>query len=132
LKKFIKNYWKTILVTLVICYLCFAPPKTFGDATSVFKNADKLVHFFMFFVLAISIYIDNQHNTLKHKWAVILFCWIFPVIFGLAIEGVQYFFLPLRTGDLKDWFFDCLGYIHGIVTIKLFYKLKNRINGTTN
>lgn len=132
MKNIIKNYWKTALVTFAICYLCFAPPKTFGDLPSLVKNADKIVHFFMFFVLAMAIYLDFRHNALKNKWAIFLFCWIIPILFGLWIEAIQYFFLPLRTGDLKDWFFDSLGYIHGFVTIKIFYKIKERKNGTTN
>jgi len=155
LKKIIKNYWKTALITLVISYLCFAPPKTFGNAPAMlFHNADKLVHFLMFYVLAIAIYLDYQRNTLNRHCALyaqspentdiksqiqnrekvyfIVFCWIFPILFGLAIEGVQHFFIPLRQGDLKDWFFDVLGYVLGFFAVKLFYKNKTKINGTTN
>jgi VanZ family protein len=106
------------------------PPRTFEGAPALFANADKLVHFFMFFVLAIAVYLDYQQNKYASEHvAKILFCWCFPVLFGLAIEGVQHFFLPLRTGDLRDWFFDCLGYIHGFVSTKIFFKIKNK-NGT--
>jgi len=151
LKKIIKNYWKTALITLVICYLCFAPPKTFGNApTMFFQNADKLVHFLMFFVLAIAIYLDYQRITSyrhcgldeqspeknqiqnKEKVYFFAFCWIFPILFGLSIEGVQQFFIPLRQGDIKDWYFDVLGYVLGFFAVKLFYKNKTKTNGTTN
>lgn len=133
LKNFIKNYWKTTLATAVICYLCFAPPKTFDGAPVLFPHADKLVHFFMFFVLAITVYVDYQRNTYSQPKATkILFCWCFPVLFGLAIEGIQHFLLPLRSGDLMDWFFDCVGYIHGFVLTTIFFKIKIKTNGTKN
>jgi len=86
----------------------------------------------MFFFLAITISIDYQHNIFKNKMAAIAFCWVFPVLFGLAIEGVQHFFLPMRQGDLKDWFFDCLGYIHGFVAAKTFFKIKAKTNGKSD
>lgn len=150
--KFIKNYWKTILATLMICYLCFAPPKTFSASPTLFNNADKLVHFFMFFFLAIVIFIDYQHNKLgnshrqcwselqyteenkiqndndilKNRLTALLFCWVFPVLFGLFIEGVQHFFLSFRQGDLKDWLFDCIGYINGFLLAKICFKSKQK------
>ncbi|MDR1652680.1 MAG: VanZ family protein [Prevotellaceae bacterium] len=134
MKNFIKNYWKTALVTAIICYFCFVPLKAFGEMhPPLFANFDKLVHFFMFFVLALVIFLEYKpDNFARPRLAKILFCWCFPVLFGLAIEGVQHFFLPPRTGDLRDWLFDCIGYIHGIVFMKMFFKIKARTNGTQN
>lgn len=85
---------------------------------------DKLVHFGMFFLLSAVALVDYYR---LHKGAPSLVRWILwgfiiPVIYGGAIELVQKYFFPLRSGEWNDWFADILGALVATLIVIIFVK----------
>jgi len=128
------SYWKSILVTVGILYLSFAPPSTFESAPRIsqFPHSDKVVHFVMFFVLtAVLIYectkstnarkreansnIQNLNNknscfrTFVRSRKFLLVCILFPIVLGGIIEIMQEAFFKPRSAEWLDWAADIAG-----------------------
>lgn len=60
-----------------------------------FENADKVVHFGLFFIFALLLFL----SAYTHKNSLI---WIVPVIIGIIIEIIQHLMGMGRTFDLLD------------------------------
>ena len=107
---FFRGYWKSILVCICIIYLSFL---NISDANiHTFFGADKAVHLLMYLVLGATLTWESlakKSKTLKLYLTAI----IFPMLFGVAIELVQYLWLPQRTGDGWDILANFLGIIIG-------------------
>lgn len=120
MKKFFKNYWKSITVVSSILYLSFAPPSTF-DGIPSFNNEDKLVHFLMYAGLCCMLIFDFRvaRNNQNVKFlAGYLLCLVFPALLGGSIEILQ----PLYFGRGGSWF-DLSANIVGILSAWAFMHL---------
>lgn len=72
-----------------------------------FYQADKLVHIFMFFALSF-LFSFAIRNSAK-KYSLILMIAVGGIIFGIAMEFVQKYFIPNRTCDVEDMIADGIG-----------------------
>ncbi len=72
-----------------------------------FYQADKLVHIFMFFTL--SFLFSFAVRNADKKYSLILMIAIGGIIFGVAMEFVQKYFIPNRTCDVDDMLADGIG-----------------------
>lgn len=126
-KHFFKQYGMTIVATVVIFFLCFAPPPTFEKApTFSYSNADKIIHFLMFSVLGFVFYHNFQQNQNRFsKTTALLICLAYPALIGLFTELVQDIFIPLRSGDFIDWLFDLLGTLAGFSLAQIIFSKKS-------
>jgi len=117
MKKFIFNYWKSILVVCCILYLSFAPPSTFNDIPT-FDNEDKLIHFLMYAGLCCMLIFDfrlaSKKNSAQSFLRYIVYL-VFPALLGGSIEILQ----PLYFGRGGSWF-DFLANITGIISAWIF------------
>ncbi len=118
--KNIRYYWKSILALICICYLSFAGPATFDEVPD-FTYKDKIAHFVLYAGLTFILIIDQR----KHKKGnlsyipFIIWCIIFPVLFGGLVEIFQkYFFFP-RTAEWFDWLSDIVGVLASWLTMHL-------------
>ena len=113
--KSIKTYYKIVIWSLVIAYLCFAPADEFKKVNITIPHFDKVVHFGMFFILGVFLMAANYLNPSKFNkyWLHML-----AVIYGAVIEIIQLNFIYKRNGDFIDWFADIFGIIAAIVIFK--------------
>jgi len=157
IKNVLFSYWKSILVTVGILYLSFAPPSTFESVPKIsqFPHSDKVVHFAMFFVLtAVLIYectksakarkretnsnIQNLNNknscfrafVLSRKF--VLSCLVFPIAFGGIIEILQEMFFKPRSAEWLDWAADIAGVLAAWTVFLLARKARMRERAKSN
>ncbi|MBI9068073.1 MAG: VanZ family protein [Salinivirgaceae bacterium] len=122
--QFIKLYYKLIVWTLVIAYLCFSPADEFKKVHITIPHFDKLVHFGMFFIAGILLsMLYRQKPTLIHKlWLPLLFLW-----YAVMIEVIQHFYIYTRSGDSMDGLADILGLFIGWWLFNLLSKKRKEI-----
>ncbi len=118
--KVIRAFWPAIIWSLVIIFLS----TTSGDNLSLppFKNADKLAHLGVYYILSVLIiigfswYRNKQHQTRRAVWLAL----IASVILGGMLEIVQEYFLGSRAGDILDFFANTLGSFFAGLTFYVF------------
>jgi len=126
-RNFLFCYWRTIIIFSIILYLSFASPATFSGIPS-FENEDKLVHLLMYAGFTTVLIFDFRQFSRKRNtnlYNFVLWCLIFPIFIGGAIEVIQPTFFPPRTGTWSDFAFDIAGVLIGWAFMHYF---KNQIN----
>ncbi|MGQ8338412.1 VanZ family protein [Sunxiuqinia sp. A32] len=115
--------WKTILVVwfLFILFLSFYSFNKVND-TSFFPHFDKVVHFILYFVLAMLCLLSGVSSVSKSGILVLVVC-LFAI--GGAIEVLQGVLTTVRTASTLDLLFNMLG---GISAIGIYRTLKCRRN----
>lgn len=92
------------------------------DNVPKIRYNDKIIHFFMYALLAFIFIFDSR----KDEWAKnknyihLFFLLSIPIIFGGMIELIQEFYFPPRTAEWFDWIADILGVALGGL-ISIFY-----------
>jgi len=126
---FLKQYWLSTVVIVIIFFLCFMSASDFPKVPV--RNIDKLVHTIMFLGLSGVIFFDSTSylrfpiSKQRIFWGVFLF----PTVLGGLIEILQGALTTTRSADVFDFIFDVFGTIFGL-GIALFinrYFLKNKI-----
>ena len=120
----LKNYWKSILFTLLIFYLSFAKPASFKDL-NVINLTDKTAHYLVYVAYGMVLIFDfiRKNKAEYSKLSFILFCIIFPIMLGGAIEIVQETYFKPRSAEWIDWLCDILGIL---TAWPLMHFMKNR------
>ncbi len=97
------SFWKSILSIIIVFIVSLAPPSNF-ESIPTFQGLDKLVHLCMYFVLSLMLTFDYKKVLLKHtiRLSLLIVCVIFPILLGIAIEFIQEYAFPPRTGSLGD------------------------------
>jgi VanZ family protein len=117
-------YWKTFLWTGVILYLCLLPAKDVKKIDILkFDNADKLVHFSMYFILSFLLLYDSLSVRQIKPSKVISFFYLpftITLVLGGSIELIQYFFIDSRDGSIFDMLANLIGMLLGTLTFQLF------------
>jgi VanZ family protein len=109
MKKFLKAYKVSVLITVVILILCFMDTASLPQAPMI--NFDKLVHLIMFMGLSGVIFFDNT-IYLKRKInfrRIFLGSFLLSTLLSGAIEIMQEYFTVARSGDWMDFVFDGIG-----------------------
>ena len=120
------RYWKSTSWTVIIL-LATTLPSSSIPKTSLLKipHFDKIVHFVLFFVLALLLI--SEFNTLRQEGKLtrlsIVIAISVSVVYGLIIELLQYYLLTTRSGNLYDFAANVLGAIVAV----LLYKTINRV-----
>lgn len=121
--KIIKNYHKTILISLLILFLSLVNLNDLSTpVTLLFSNADKVVHFIMYFSLSLILTLEfwhSQENVVSHKKIFLIN--LFPIIMSIAIELIQEYMTQARSGSLADAVSNIVGVV---VAIIVFNQLK--------
>jgi VanZ family protein len=70
-------------------------------------QGDKFVHIFLFFILCyfFSFFVKDRKNVLKF----IFFISFTALLYGIAMEFVQKYYIPNRSCDVKDMLADGIG-----------------------
>ena len=101
-----------LLVTTLLCIPGTKLPKiTWQDKIWL----DKWVHIFLFIVLVIlwSKAYSHKKNTHSSSRRIFLQIMITGIVYGIAMEIVQKYFIPFRSFDLGDIIADAIGCVVG-------------------
>ena len=120
------QYWESLIISLGILYLSFAPPSTFNGVPS-FAYEDKLVHLLLYsgltFILIFDFHKRNKHINIK-SLPFLFTCIITPILLGGLVEILQPIYFAPRTAEWFDWFSDIAGTLLGLLGVRLLKKLK--------
>lgn len=117
---FIKLYYKVVIWVLVISYLCFAPADDFKQVNISIPHFDKIVHFGMFFILGVFL---SAINNLKYSKLHSFWLPVIAILYGGAVEIIQFNYINSRSGDFIDWIADIIGLLIGIWIFRDFPKI---------
>lgn len=112
--KFILNYFKTIIATIIILVLSFAKFPTI-EKLPVVPNADKIVHLLMYLTLTIIALFENYKTQDKRnkQLQLIIVALVFPLFLAAITELIQSTPLVGRYGDVYDWLSNTIGILIG-------------------
>jgi len=121
-----KRYWISIAVwASIILVLCGMPPQDVDKIKFIdIPYLDKLVHFGLYFVLALLIMaILTLNSKLKYsRWANLIT--IFScLLYGWLIEVMQRAFFPGRSYELMDVVADTAGAVVGVLLYRTIRRL---------
>ena len=110
---FLKKFWLSILVILIIFILSFINTSSLPAPPIV--NFDKVVHSILYLGLSGVIFFDNTHYLRFPitKSRIFFGTFLFPVILGGLIEIMQADLTTYRSGDWFDFLFDVVGALVG-------------------
>lgn len=112
----LKKIWSYKLTLIVICLILYAtlmPGDAIPDVPIVIPHMDKLVHFGMFFVLAVTYTFEHlrRHQALPKS----LFSFVGGILFAVLTEIFQVTLTATRAFEVGDILADSVGIIIGIV-----------------
>jgi len=117
------KYWKPILISLLILYASITTGEKFEKVHFIYiPYFDKIVHFFFYLLLSISLYASLKRNTLIKKKTQVIITLIFVVSYGLIMEMLQYYLTTSRQAEIFDVLANTLGCISGILIFPIFTK----------
>ncbi|MBL0913591.1 MAG: VanZ family protein [Bacteroidia bacterium] len=118
---FIKHGLTPLSTAIFILIVCLIPGSGIPDAP--FSGMDKLIHAFMFGVLAFQTltFFRKQYSVPFLRLSSVKACVLFCTIFGALIELLQGSFVQNRSADLSDLLADILGTGCGLLVFGLIH-----------
>jgi VanZ family protein len=112
--QFLYNYWKSVLLTLIILVLSFAKLPALESIPKV-SNLDKLVHFLMYLSLTLVLIYDftKEKRNDYRTWRFVLICLLFPFLLGGITELLQSLLFVPRVAEWWDWISNSSGVLVG-------------------
>ncbi len=121
-----KRLLRNIIWAIIIFILCSIPGDTLPSSSFIkIPHFDKLVHFGMFFILAIFIISELNYQTKWNQFKVALVTLTIVVVYGGVIEILQQNYFTNRSGDYIDFIADSLGAVVAILTFPFLKKQKD-------
>ncbi len=119
---------------LITCTILFTLPGSSFPSDNWWSKIplfDKWVHIFLFSVLTYLVILTfiNDVKSLPLPYFTILLIAFSCILYGIIIEIIQHYFIPLRSFDLGDIFADAVGILIGIFVLRVVQKIdpcKNR------
>ncbi len=122
-KRYISNYWKSILLGTIIFILSTVSFSNNSDLPKI-RNLDKIVHIIMYFTLGFTLYYDYLKDNGKRVNHFLILLIVGAILYGGVIEIVQEYFTARRTAEWLDWGADILGVGLGFSLGRLLLKKK--------
>lgn len=117
---------RNIIWALVIFVLCAMPGEDIPDPQLNIPYIDKIVHFGMFFVMAVLLCNELEYQTRLCLRKIFLLTMAIVLVYGGVIELLQHYFFN-RSGDIFDLLADVAGGMVGCLFYLPLKKLKNKI-----
>jgi len=123
----IKTWIWVIFEMAIVFILLSVPANNFHAQYNWFGNfpVDKLVHICLFGSLSFSILVHFEKSkyailkTIRANAYVLIFC----ILYGIAMEYYQKYYVPSRGFDVNDMLADAVG---AIIALPLLYNLRKR------
>lgn len=118
------NFHKTLLISMLIVFLSLA---NFNEVPTpeifLFKNADKLIHFIMYFTLSLvfmlEFYYSHQNTVTRRK---MFYINLIPLAMSIAFEIIQEYLTKTRSGSYVDEIFNMLGILFAMMAFNFIRK----------
>jgi VanZ family protein len=113
--------WVIAEIALVFVLLIL-PGSSFKSTTEL--PIDKIVHVILFGSLAWSFYCFFDHTTIQALKSVRVQAWamIFCIVYGIAMEYYQKWYVPSRGFEVKDMIADAAGVLFALPLYQLWKK----------
>lgn len=116
-----KRFWPGIIWFVVLMVLICTPGNHLPSSKFLIEiSFDKMVHVGVFAILAWLFYYPiaktDWPKAVKHHY-LIKIC-VSTIIWGLATELIQRYFIPNRSFDLADWLADSMGAVLAFAVVK--------------
>ena len=118
--------FRNIIWALVIFVLCAMPSEDIPNPNWDIPHLDKVVHFGMFFIMAVLLCSELGYQTNLTQRKIYLITVTISLIYGGVIEILQQYFFN-RSGDILDLLADVLGAIVGCLLYPVLMRWKNKI-----
>jgi VanZ family protein len=123
----VKTWIWVIFEMAIVFILLSVPASNFHAQSNWFGNfpVDKLVHVCLFGSLSFSILVHFEKSkyailkTIRANAYVLIFC----ILYGIAMEYYQKYYVPSRGFDVNDMLADAVG---AIIALPLLYNLRKR------
>ena len=123
--KLILRYKYSVLVALVIIILSTIPIPEIKHLEGV-PLIDKWVHFLMYAVMSVAMWIDQKNSTQPLSVTYYLWMLIIPSCLGGILELVQAYLTTCRSGEWLDAIADTIGAVIGTVGCYLISWIWNK------
>lgn len=123
--KLILRYKYSVLVALVIIILSTIPIPEIKHLEGV-PLIDKWVHFLMYAVMSVAMWIDQRNSTQPLSITYYLWMLIIPSCLGGILELVQAYLTTCRSGEWLDAIADTIGAVIGTVGCYLISWIWNK------
>ena len=119
MQKLIKNISKHKYLIVAVGYTLWLTAVSLTPIRGIhlpsFRLADKIVHFFLYFFLVI-VWLKALHFSSRF----LIYFFLAVISWGIAIEFLQEYFIPTRSGDVYDALANTLGAISAIVLYRFY------------
>lgn len=117
---------RNIVWAIVIFVLCAMPGESVPNPHLNIPHLDKIVHFGMFFVMALLICNELEYQTRLKQRTIFIIAISITCLYGGIIEILQHKYFN-RSGDVMDLLADVAGGIIACFLYSSLRKLKHRI-----
>jgi VanZ family protein len=118
-----KWYWPTAWTMLIGILLCLPGSVLPNETHFAIPQFDKIVHIGLFggFVFLWNLYLSNRGFALKKVLTLFFIVFLLAEAYGIGMEYVQKYYIPLRDYDQADIIADLIGagLAYGLSTILL-------------
>ena len=118
--------WRNIIWAGVIFFLCAIPSDSIPDPKLNIPQLDKVVHFGMFFIMAIFLCSELRYQTRLSLRAVYSIAIGFSFVYGGLIEILQFNYFH-RGGEWWDLVADVLGAVVGCLLYPTAKQQKDKV-----
>jgi VanZ family protein len=116
------RYIPALIWALVILVLSITPAGQLPEAN--FNMADKLAHLLVYMVLSVLLWYALVRSKSSGRKAWKMMGWVvgFGIVYGVAIELIQAYFISSRYGEVEDAIANGLGSVFGLIVGKTWIK----------
>lgn len=115
---------RNIAWAAIIFVLCAMPSQSIPAPDLSIPHLDKMVHFGMFFIMALLLCNELEYQTRLSLKKIFLISITIVFVYGSGIELLQHYFFK-RTGDILDLLADVVGGVSGCLLYPTAKKIKN-------
>jgi VanZ family protein len=125
--KFILAFWRTLFWSVIMLVLFLVPAQDLPGQTKI-PYLDKFAHVILFMVFTIFYLLDRlKIRGLKSIVPVhIAVSFFYMIIFAVTVEFLQKIMGFGRAWDIKDIFWDVIGFILGLIFVVLYTGNRSR------
>lgn len=124
-----------VLWSIFIFFTCSLPAREIpGTFIINIPHPDKVVHFFLYFLLVIFVMISvvkrKGNNVLPFLY--FFFAFLAATLYGILIEILQNYMFNSRNADLYDIIANCAGSFTGLLSFRYYYILRKKYRKINN